>query len=103
MSAAAAVKEALWLRKLLSDFGKTTPTVNIYGDIQAALKLLKHPIASLRSKHIDVIYYFARERVARGEVKFEYISTDKMVAHCEEGFPFLTLCKATLSLVLPTV
>jgi hypothetical protein len=80
MSAAAAVKEALWLRKLLSDFGKTTPTVNIYGDNQAALKLLKHPIASLRSKHIDVIYHFARERVARGEVKFEYISTDKMVA-----------------------
>jgi hypothetical protein len=80
MSAAAAVKEALWLRKLLSDFGKATPTVKIYGDNQAAIKLLKHPIASLRSKHIDVIYHFARERVARGEVKFEYISTDKMVA-----------------------
>jgi hypothetical protein len=80
MSAAAAVKEALWLRKLLSDFGKTTSTVTIYGDNQAAIKLLKHPIASLRSKHIDVIYHFARERVARGEVKFEYISTDHMVA-----------------------
>jgi hypothetical protein len=80
MAAAAAVKEALWLRKLLSDFGKGIPTVSIYGDNQAAIKLLKHPIASLRSKHIDVIYHFARERVARGEVTFEYISTDRMVA-----------------------
>ena len=65
MAAAHAVKEALWLRKLLADFGKAGNTaVQLWGDNQAALKLLKHPIASNRSKHIDVIYHFARERVA---------------------------------------
>jgi hypothetical protein len=52
----------------------------LYSDNQAALTLLKHPVTSLRSKHIDVIYHFARERVARKEVEFKYLSTDKMVA-----------------------
>jgi hypothetical protein len=80
MAAAFAVKEALWLRKLLADLGMGTNPVKIYGDNQSALKLIKHPIASLRSKHIDVIYHFARERAARGEVKFQYIPTDDMVA-----------------------
>ena len=52
----------------------------IYTDSQGALKLLKHPIASIRSKHIDVIQHFARERVSRKEVSSAYCSTDKMVA-----------------------
>ena len=82
MAAAHAVKEALWLRKLLADLGKSTTTVQLWGDNQAALKLLKHPIASNRSKHIDVIYHFARERVARGEVVFSYCPTDRMIADC---------------------
>ena len=80
MAAFGGVKEALWLRKLMNDLSVPTKTIKIYGDNQAALKLLKHPIASVRSKHIDVIYHFARERVARNEVVFEGISTDIMVA-----------------------
>jgi hypothetical protein len=80
MAAAFAVKEALWLRKLMKDLGQEVPTMKIYGDNQSALKLLKNPIASSRSKHIDVIYHFARERVERNEVCFSYINTEEMVA-----------------------
>ena len=82
MSAASAVKEALWLRKLAALFGIGVGPVHLYCDNQAALKLVKHPIASMRSKHIDVQHHFVRERAARGEVVFEYISTDDMVADC---------------------
>lgn len=82
MAAAAAVKEALWLRKLLLDLGINVGTLKINCDNQGAIKLLKHPIASVRSKHIDIIYHFARERVARKEVKFDYIDTERMIADC---------------------
>jgi transposase InsO family protein len=82
MAAAAAVKEALWLRTLLNDLDINAGTIPILCDNQGAIKLLKHPIASVRSKHIDVIYHFARERVARKEVTFDYCATDKMVADC---------------------
>ncbi len=59
MAAAHATKEALWLRKLCTDLQLADGPVNIYSDNQSAIKLLKNPIASMRSKHIDVIYHFA--------------------------------------------
>lgn len=80
MAAAAAVKEGLWLRKLLADFGIGIDTVKMLADNQSAIKLLRNPISSLRSKHIDVVHHFARERVMRKEVAFIYTATDSMIA-----------------------
>jgi hypothetical protein len=80
MAAAAAVKEGLWMRKLLVDLGFDLGVVSIMADNQSAIKLLRNPVFSARSKHIDVIHHFARERVLRKEVAFKYISTDMMLA-----------------------
>ena len=80
MAAAYAIKEALWLRPLLSDLGLDPGPITINADSQSAIKLLKNPVFSMRSKHIDVIYHFARERVQRNDVSFQYISTDLMAA-----------------------
>ena len=44
ISAAQAVKEALWLRVLLADLGIVVNTFQIKGDNQSALKLLKNPV-----------------------------------------------------------
>ncbi len=80
LSAGQAVKEALWFRKLGADLGLDLGHVQIYCDNQGAIQLLKHPIASQRSKHIDVIHHFARERVARKEVNFVFCKTEDMKA-----------------------
>jgi hypothetical protein len=82
MAAGAAVREALWMRKLMPSLFVNVETVKICGDNQGALKLMKNPIESARSKHIDVIHHLVRERVTRGEVKFEYCPTNQMVADC---------------------
>ena len=70
----------MWLRVLLADLGIAINTFQIKPDNQSALKLLKNPGCSMRSKHIAVVYHFARERVARRDVEFSYISTHEMMA-----------------------
>ena len=77
---AAAVREALWLRQLLKDLAMVVDTVDIFADNQGAIKLVKNPVVSNRSKHIDVVYHFARERVARKDVKIAYVKTNDMLA-----------------------
>jgi hypothetical protein len=94
MSAASATKEALWLSKLFATFGIVVTPVQMYCDNQAAIKLVKHPIASMRSKHIDVQHHFVRERCAMGQVVFQYCTTDEMVADCmTKAVPLVQLQK----------
>ncbi|GAX85912.1 hypothetical protein CEUSTIGMA_g13328.t1 [Chlamydomonas eustigma] len=103
MSVASAVKEALWLRKLAADLNLEVKTLNMYCDNQGSIKLLKQPMASARSNHIDVMHHFVRERVARGEVQFEYCSTERMVADIfTKALPVtkLEFCRQELGLVI---
>ena len=68
------------MRKLMRDLGIDLDAVLINCDNQEAIKLLNNPIASQRSKHIDVLYHFARERAMRKEVRFTYVPTNENVA-----------------------
>jgi hypothetical protein len=77
MAAAFATKEALWLKKLCGDLAIECETVKIGCGNQGAIKLSKHPITSQRSKHIDVVHHFVRERVMRREIEFASVSTDR--------------------------
>ncbi len=101
MAASSAVKEALWIRRLLMEMDVPIDVSIIKCDSQGAIKLLKHPIASQRSKHIDVIHHFVRERVMRKEVSFEYCNTKQMVTDmltkplAETGF---VKCRAAMGI-----
>ncbi|KAJ9534804.1 hypothetical protein QJQ45_017230 [Haematococcus lacustris] len=83
MACSAAGKEGLWLRGVLADLSlgsAVVQPVTIMCDNEAALTLVKHPIASARSKHIDVLHHFVRERVARGELVFKFCGSAANVA-----------------------
>lgn len=80
MACSTAVKEALWLRRLISVFEPIEGPVLLRTDNQAALSLTKNPVMSAKSKHIDVQLHFAREHVLRGNVEFTYLPTAEMPA-----------------------
>ncbi|KAJ9531976.1 hypothetical protein QJQ45_003693 [Haematococcus lacustris] len=71
------------LRVLLVDLSvgsSNVEPVTIMCDNEAAITLIKHPIASALSKHIDVLHHFVRERAARGELLFKYLASGANVA-----------------------
>ncbi|KXZ41531.1 hypothetical protein GPECTOR_411g255 [Gonium pectorale] len=80
MAASSATREALWLEQLLAEFGMKASPIRIKTDNQGALSLIKNPVLTERSKHIDIQHHFVRERASRGEVAFEYCPTESMVA-----------------------
>ena len=81
IAASDAYKEAVWLRKLLSDLfeGKLNSTI-IHCDNQSCIKLSENPVFHDRSKHIEMRYHFIRDLVQRGALKLQYIRTDEQIA-----------------------
>ena len=60
------VKEIKALYPILSDTDTTATTV--YSDSQSAIKLTKNPAYHARTKHIDIQYYFIREKVETKQI-----------------------------------
>lgn len=56
-----AVKEAIWLKGILKDFGITHIHIVILSDNQSTLHLVKHQMFHEKSKHIDVKLHFVRD------------------------------------------
>ena len=76
-----ATQEEIWLRRLLADMGEHPegPT-EIYEDNQGAISMAKNPKGHARTKHIDIRYYFVRDRVQDGAIALKYIGTDEIIA-----------------------
>ncbi|CDO74006.1 hypothetical protein BN946_scf185043.g55 [Trametes cinnabarina] len=82
IAASDASREALWLRRLLSEL--TTPVRDptvLYCDNESALKLIRNvDVFHPRTKHIDIRYHFIRSHVADRTLALEYCPTNEMVA-----------------------
>ena len=103
MAAASVTKELLWYMKLLAEVRPNINISKVYCDNQGTINILKHPVMHSRSKHIDIIHKFVRERVSRGEITFEYISTTDMIADCLTKAlpgPKLSVCKKGMGMAI---
>ena len=75
------VKEAIWLRRLLSSLGfpASTPTP-LFSDNQGAIQLVKNPKFHKRTKHIETKYYLIREKYERDQIDVLYVHTKQQLA-----------------------
>jgi hypothetical protein len=92
-AAGVVVRMALWLRKILTDLGldaqgrpaaagEQLQPIVVDCDNQGAIALLNNPASTRRSKHIDIIHHFARDRVEQGQVEFKYCPSAMNVSDC---------------------
>jgi len=81
MALSEAVKEAIYLKRMLSELGfYKLAEVNVYIDNNGARKLAENPVFHNRTKHIDVRHYFVREAIERERLIVSYTPTEDMAA-----------------------
>jgi len=90
VAASEASKEAVWLRRILSeihgtfisreDSSSATPPIMLYIDNQAAIKLIKNPRFHERTKHIEIKRHYIRETYENGEILLQHTPTTEKIA-----------------------
>lgn len=76
-----AVKEIIWLDRLLVELSSAVPKpITLYEDNNACIALSKNPEFHERTKHIDIRFHFIRKHVSSGLLKLEHCSTKDMAA-----------------------
>ncbi len=79
-------KQDQWAAQICRDLGVSEcvngngQTVQMFGDNQGAIALVKNPHLHERSKHIDICYHFIRDLTEQKKLEIEYIPTAEMIA-----------------------
>ena len=80
-SLASGAAELAWICQVLCDLGLFLPSAPlIWCDNTSALALASNPVFHGRTKHIEVDYHFICERVVRGDITLQFISTNDQLA-----------------------
>ena len=84
---------AMWMRNFVSALGvvdSISKPLKLFCDNSAAIAFSKNTRSISRSKHIDVKFYFVKEKVAESLIDIEYMSTKGMLADpLTKGLPML--------------
>lgn len=81
VAAAAAVNQALWLRKILNDLHlEQKKGTEIFVDNQAAIAISHNPVFHGKTKHFNIKLFFSREVQKNGHVILIYCKTDDQLA-----------------------
>lgn len=75
------VKEMIWLRGLLSNFGLDQKIVDIHYDNLDAIYLACNPIYLERTKVINIKHHFIQSVLAKGKVIVKKIATSENLAY----------------------
>jgi hypothetical protein len=75
-----ACKEAIYLKRVMSEVLGNVGPITILNDSQSAQSIATNPVHHRRTKHIHVRFHAIREMAEERKVKLVYIATAKMVA-----------------------
>jgi hypothetical protein len=81
VAATAAVNQALWLRKILSDLNlEQKESTEILVDNQAAISISNNPVFQGKTKHFNIKLFFLREVQKDGSIILIYCKTEEQAA-----------------------
>ena len=75
-----AVKELLWIKQILYELNRKVELPIIYCDNKSSICLAMNPEFHARSKHIDIIYHFIREKLKEKEFIIKFLESKDMLA-----------------------
>jgi hypothetical protein len=73
--------QALWIARVLAEIQGTelgVPLLKV--DNQSAIALIKNPVLTGQSQHIEVEYHLVQESAAKGQIEVEFIGTENQLA-----------------------
>ena len=87
---AAAVQEALYLKRFLDYFGiQQKHSIAIGEDNHSCIKLCQNPVMHKRSQHIETKFQFIWDKKEDGTASIHYVRTDKMQpTFSQNGYPY---------------
>ena len=77
IAARSCCSQLLWIKKLLTDYGKSQDTMVVYCDNSSAIDISKNSVQHSKTKHIKIGYHFIGDLVERKIVCLEYIPTER--------------------------
>ena len=80
MSLSDACREVCFIQNLLASLGYEVDKTTLFGDNKGSLCLAKNPQDHQKSKHIEVRYFFIRQKVEENRVKVQYVNTTDQLA-----------------------
>ena len=84
---------AMWMQNFMLDLGvvdSISRPLKLFCDNSAAVACSKNTMSISRSKHIDVKFYFVKEKVAESLIDIEHMSTESMLADpLTKGLPIV--------------
>jgi transposase InsO family protein len=80
MAASVAVKEASWLRSLLEEFEIPVSGLPLHCDSTGCIHNLTNPVTSKYTKHISVLFHYAREQILLENIQLMFIRGESNLA-----------------------